>query len=226
MGREAKITYEQVAAVADTMCAANIQPTSRAVRERLGNIGSMGTVNRLLQEWRTTQARRSVQPLALPPALQRALLDFMAQELSAAKTGFETSLSELRHEMADLALENERQGANIEDRTEAEAALRTELDTLKGRLLQTEGELTNARLDVAREREDTAKARIELAKALLRLEATVRLEADLTALRGELEAERLTRIAATQQAAVLDAKLEAARDRVIRAEALGAEVRT
>lgn len=36
MGREATITYEQVAAVADTMKIAGSKPTSRAIQERYG----------------------------------------------------------------------------------------------------------------------------------------------------------------------------------------------
>ena len=48
MGRELTITFEQVAAVADTMKTNGIKPTSRSVRERLGNTGSMGTVNKFL----------------------------------------------------------------------------------------------------------------------------------------------------------------------------------
>ena len=52
MGREATITYEQVAAAADAMKVAGGKPTSRGIRERLGNTGSMGTVNKLLQAWK------------------------------------------------------------------------------------------------------------------------------------------------------------------------------
>ena len=55
MGREAAITYEQVAAAAGEMEAEGIRPTSRAVRVRLGNIGSMGTVHKLLQRWKASQ---------------------------------------------------------------------------------------------------------------------------------------------------------------------------
>ena len=43
MGREATITYEQVAAAADAVKVAGGKPTSRGIRERLGNTGSMGT---------------------------------------------------------------------------------------------------------------------------------------------------------------------------------------
>jgi colicin import membrane protein len=225
MGRETKITYEQVAAAADAMCAANLRPSSRMVRERLGNTGSMGTINRLLQEWKASQERHIAQPLTLPPVLQRAILDFMAQELANAKAQLEAALAEQRQEMTDLAIENERQGADIDDRINAEVELRAELATLQGRIAQTEGELAHARRETMREREEAANARIDLAKALLRLEAMPRLEADLKALRDELKSERLERTAATQLAAVLEAKLEAARERAVQAEAVGADMR-
>jgi len=65
MGREATISYEQVAAAADTMKAAGSKPTSRAIRERIGNIGSMGTINRHLQAWRAWFAGRQGQRLPL-----------------------------------------------------------------------------------------------------------------------------------------------------------------
>lgn len=73
MGREATITYEQVAAAADAMKVAGSKPTSRAIRERLGNTGSMGTVNKLLQDWRAGQERRIGNALVLLATLQRAI---------------------------------------------------------------------------------------------------------------------------------------------------------
>ena len=225
MGREAKVTYEQVTAAADAMCSANIRPSSRTVRERLGNTGSMGTINRLLQEWKAIPERHVVQSLTLPPALQRAILDFTGQELANAKAQLESTLEEQRQETKDLAIENERQGADIEDRLNAEAALRAELATLQGRIAQMKGELANARNEAIGEREHVAKARIDLAKAMLKLEAMPRLEADLAAPREELTTERQGRTTATQQAAVLEAKLEAARERAVQAEAFGLEIR-
>lgn len=213
MGREAKIAYEQVAAAADAMCAANIRPSSRGLRERLGNAGSMGTISRMLQEWRVIQERQVLQPLALPPALQRAVLDFTAQEVAAAKELLQAALSKQRQEMADLAIENERQAAEIDERAHAEAAVRAEVATLQGRLAQTDEELARAKRETISEREQATEARIDSAKALLRLEAMPRIEADLATLREELKAESHGRTAATQHAAVLEAKLEAARER-------------
>jgi colicin import membrane protein len=225
MGREAKITYAEVAAAADAMCAANLRPSSRALRERLGNTGSMGTINRLLQEWKTVQERHTVQPVTLPAGVQRAILDFMAHELATAKAQLQSALEEQRQEMADLAIETERQAADIEDRAKAELALRADVALLQGRIAQTEGELAQAGREMIDERELASNARIDLAKALLRLEAVPSLEADLATLREESRKISQERAAATQQAAVLEAKLEAARERTVQAEAFGAEMR-
>ena len=131
MGREATISYEQVAAAADTMKAAGSKPTSRAIRERLGNIGSMGTINRHLQAWRAGQERQIASALALPAALQRSILEFMGQELAGAKAALEAELAEQQQEVADLATENERQAADIEDKAETLATHHADLATCK-----------------------------------------------------------------------------------------------
>ena len=68
--------------------------------------------------------------LSLPPVLQRAILDFMGQELSQAKATLEAELAEQQQEAADLAAENERQGADIEDKNDAAVALQANLATL------------------------------------------------------------------------------------------------
>ena len=218
MGREATITYEQVAAAADAMKVAGSKPTSRAIRERLGNTGSMGTVNKLLQDWRAGQERRIAHALVLPATLQRAILEFMDQELTGAKATLEAELAEQQQEAADLATENERQAGDIEDKAEAVTALQAELANLQGRMAQMDVDLGAARLDGERERKAAEAARTELAKSLLKLEAMPRLEADLASLRLELDKERQGRVVAEQQAAVLGAKLEAAIERSAKAD--------
>ena len=147
----------------------------------------------------------------------------MGQELTGAKATLEAELAEQQQEVADLATENERQAADIEDKSDVAVALQANLATLQGRLDQIEIDLATARNDALREREAAEAARIELAKALLRLEAMPRLEADLGALRLDLDKERQGRVAAEQQAAVLGAKLEAANERTGKAEAATVE---
>jgi chromosome segregation ATPase len=206
MGREAAITLEQVYAVADAMRAEGVKPTSRAVRERLGNTGSMGTVNKLLQRWKATQEREQAAALSLPPALQRAILDFMDTELAAARAALETQLVEQQQEAADLAAENERQADAVEDQRQALERVATEKASAEGRAQQLAADLDGAKGEAGRERQAAESARTELAKALLRLEAMPRLEGDLEAVRAELAKERQARVEAEKRAAVLGAQ--------------------
>lgn len=219
MGRESTVTFEQIAAVADAMKIEGGKPTSRAVRERLGNTGSMGTINKLLGRWKSGQERQVSAALALPPALQRVLLEFMDNELTAARTTLETELADQQQEASDLATENERQIIENESQSETIELLRAEVSTHQGRAGQLESDLVVSRDEAARERSGAELARTELAKAQLRLEAMPRLEADLVGVRGVLEAERLARVAAEQAAAVLSAKLEATERRATEAQA-------
>ncbi|MEJ2630859.1 MAG: DNA-binding protein [Acidihalobacter sp.] len=205
MGREATITPEQVNAVADTLKAEGSRPTLRAVRERLGS-GSMGTISKFLQNWKARQEREQTSALALPPALQRAILDYMDQELAAARAALESDLAEQQQEAADVGAENERQAEVIEELTTELEALATTKAAAEGKAGQLAADLAAAKEDATRERQAAEAARTELAKAALRLEAMPRLEADLTAARNELEQERQRRIEAEQQAAVLAAQ--------------------
>ena len=219
MGRESTITFEQISAVADAMKTEGVKPTSRAVRERLGNTGSMGTINKLLGRWKSGQERQISAALVLPPALQRVLLEFMDNELTAARTTLEAELAEQQQEAADLATENERQVVENDAQAEAIESLRADVAAHRGRAGQLESDPAVARDEAVRERAGAELARTELAKAQLRLEAMPRLEADLVAVRGVLETERTGRQQAEQSAAVLAAKLEAAERRATEADA-------
>ena len=206
MGREAAITWEQVYAVADAIRAEGSKPTSRAVRERLGNTGSMGTVNKLLQRWRATQEREQATAVSLPPALQRAILDFLDTELAAARATLEAQLVEQQQEASDLAAETERQADAIEGQRQMLEHVVTAKASAEGRAQQLAADLDSAKAETVRERQAAESARTDLAKALLRLEAMPRLELDLEAARAELAKERQGRVEAEQRAAVLNAQ--------------------
>jgi chromosome segregation ATPase len=206
MGREAAFTYEDVAAAADASKSAGIKPTSRGIREKLGNVGSMGTINKLLRRWKANQDYEVAPPVVLPAALQRAILGFMDQELSKARAALEAELVEHQQEAADLATENERQLETIESQTEQLAALGAENAAADGKAIQLAVDLGEARAEAARERSAAEGARTELAKAQLRLEVLPRLDGELVAIRDALESERRSRIQAEQAAAVLTAQ--------------------
>ena len=219
MARESTITLEQVAAAAAELIASGAKPTLRAVRESLGT-GSMGTIARMLQAWKGSQERTAVAELALPPALQRAILDFMQSELAAARAPLVAELADTQATAADLAAENERQtddlaecGRQIEAHAAAQATAEGKAQQLAEQLAvaqaQAQAAADQAARQLAQERASAEAARTELAKAQLRLEDVPRTKAELADVRDELAAERAGREAGEKRAVVAEAQRDA-----------------
>ncbi len=217
MPREATISYEQVAAIADAIKASGSKPNPRMIRERHGS-GSLGTIHKLFQQWEAGQSRQIEAALALPPALQRAILEFMDQELTSARAELESKLMDAQQAANDLAAENERQASQIETLETTVEDLQGEKATLAGRVSQLETDLASARDEAGRERQAAEAARTELAKAQLRLEAMPILERENERLQGALDAERTARTDAERQAATATAKAEGLADRLADAQ--------
>ena len=207
MVREATITQEEVNAVADSIRAAGAKPTARAVREELGR-GSMATVLRLLQTWQAGQGRAPDTPVVLPVVLQRALVDFIGQEVASAKLLLEQDLVTAQQAQKDLIAENEGQATDIEGLQTKLEELQSEHSQLEGRSGQLTTDLEEARQAAESQRQAAETARTETAKLQLRLEGVPRLETELAKLKEALEAERSARVASDQSAAVATAKLE------------------
>ncbi|WP_175771826.1 DNA-binding protein [Burkholderia ambifaria] len=208
MAREPNITQEQVSRAAEGIREAGERPTARAIRERLGT-GSMATVLKFFQAWQDAQVKPAETPVALPPALQRGLLDFVAAEVERSRVELRADLDIANQANADLILESERQVLIVENLTASLESVHAEKAELAGRLGQVEAERDAARQDATTERAAAESARTDLAKALLRLEAMPRLEKDLADARRDLDAERAVRVTAEQASAVAAAKLEA-----------------
>ncbi|MET3135039.1 colicin import membrane protein [Oxalobacteraceae bacterium GrIS 1.11] len=213
MPRAPTITFDDVCAIADRLKAAGTRPNPRLILEHHGS-GSLGTIHPLFKQWEARQESKFGAGLALSPALQRAILEFMGQEIARARADLETGLADSEQRAADLARENARQAADIEDKAELLAALQAEAAAQQGKLDQIEADLAGARDDAMRERAAAETARTELAKERLRLEAMPRLEADLAAVRAEFDAERRVRITAEQAAAVLAAQKDSYAERL------------
>lgn len=218
MAREATITQEQVNAAADAIRAAGTKPTARGVRETLGG-GSMATVLKFLQIWQAGQVRTAESPVVLPAGLQRALVDFIGQEVAGAKAELQADLVAAQQANGDLIAESERQASTIELQAEALESVQEEKAELAGRLAQVESDLAKAGDDVGTERQAAEHARTELAKAQLRLESLPRLEAEADRLRAELDQERTAKVAAEQAAAVATEKGTGLAERLAEAKA-------
>ncbi len=207
MVREATITQEEVNAAADAIRSSGAKPTARAVREELGR-GSMATVLRLLQNWQAGQGRAPEAPVVLPAALQRSLVDFIAQEVASAKLTLEQDLVTAQLAQKDLIAESEGLTSEVEGLLTSLEELQSEHRQLEGRCSQLNTDLDEARQSAESNRQAAEAARTEIAKLQLRLEGVPRLEAELAKLKEELDAERKARFAAEQSAAVATAKLE------------------
>lgn len=207
MGRESVITQEDVNAAADQLRASGARPTSRAVRELLGG-GSMATVLKHLQVWQGRQVRPAETQAVLPLGLQRALVDFIAQEVASAKVTLETDLVTAQQANQDLIAESERLAAELEREQSAVETLHADKAELSGRLGQVNKDLEDVRAEAAAQREAAEHARTEKAKLELRLEGVPRLEAEIERLKAALESERSAKVVAEQQAAVAQARLE------------------
>ncbi|MDC8756530.1 DNA-binding protein [Janthinobacterium fluminis] len=238
MGREAKVTAEQVNVAADALQAQGVKLSSRALREHMGNSGCLGTISKLLQR-RKSAAQRQVAAVAdLSPVLQQAILDFVGQEVSASSSALEAEMAEHQLEASDLATENERQlevldaqAAELEtlkEELERERLVagqaRTELAKVQLRLEslpRLEAAAEQARMDLAKAQfklediprlEEAAElARAELIQAQLRLEGMTRVEGELAAARAQLDAERA-------ELADVKAELDEERDLRIKAQ--------
>lgn len=184
MPREATITYDQVVRYAEAIKADGGKPTPRQIRDRHGS-GSFGTIHKLFQQWESTQALAIEAALSLPPSVQRAILEFVRHELSVGRTDLEERLCQVTTSAVDLATENDRQAALIDEQLATIESLRGEKAALAGRLAEIENAIGTHREDAVRERQAAEAARTEVAKLMLRLEGVPRLEAELAELRKE-----------------------------------------
>ena len=160
MARVAVINEVDVASAATELLAEGRAPTLRAVRDRLGNVGSMGTIARHLQSWRAGQVPGPARPVSLPPVLQRLLADFVAQERALERAPVAAGLAERQAENADLAVDNERLAATIEDLREQIEQISLAKAVAEGRAGQLALELTRARVELDAERAARASAEI------------------------------------------------------------------
>lgn len=203
MAREASITYEQVATVADELKARDVKPTSRAVREALGT-GSMATVCKLLEQWKSGQAKHSqIADESIDQSVARALNAHIAARIQTATSEATARLADMQTELAAVIQENERQAADLAEQEAQVAQLKEECAKLTGQTQQLTKELARATDDLEAERKAAEQARISLAKAELRLEAVPRIEAEIESARAELAAERKVSAAAREEAAEL-----------------------
>lgn len=216
MAREG-ITFEQVAAAADALVGEGQQPTIRAIRERLGT-GSPNTVHKHLTAWREARPVAAAAAPELPQALTAAIAAEIERAAAQARAEIEGRLVQAQGEAAELAAAGEVIEAERDGLAEQVAELTRERDTLAGKAEQQAADLADQAQRIEREQQAAESARVELATARLKIEAQAERQteqaAEIERLRAALEVSQQARTAAEQQAAVLGAKLEAAKAQI------------
>lgn len=208
MSRQAIITQQELNAVADRIRDSGGKLTNRSIYEALGSRGSMGTVTRLFSVWLSNQESSSTATILIPQALQKSLADFVANEVSFARTAKELELATLQESNRNLIEESERQHSTIAEQSHLIENLTIEKALLTGRIGQMGMVVEELRNDAGAQRQAAEAARIENGKAELRLSGIPRLESEIERLREATEAERTCRVDAEQSAAVASARLE------------------
>lgn len=209
MGRRALITYEQVKAVIDALRADGAKPTIDRIWEALHKAGSKGTVHKLAKQYfaeleGTEKAPESLR--LLPPDVQQVILAFADDAAATMREKIAEELLESKREAANLADDNERLTAELDDlRTQLAQAV-SDKAAAHGRAEQLANELVAAREQIGTERAASERARTALATAELRLEAIGPLEEELRQARTERDAQREARTDAERAVAVLSSQ--------------------
>lgn len=207
------ISYEQVAACADTLNAAGVAPTIAAVRQSLGT-GSPNTIHKHLTAWKACSApsasAAAVPGRAIPEKLLAALMAEIDQAASAARSAALTDLAESQAVVTELARAGELAETELESLQEQILTLTTQRD--QAQAIAAERLETIGRLEQQIERDKLAHntTRQALEKANLRIDALERDHHLLKTTNNALAAMTDAHNEAAQSAAVLRSQLAAA----------------
>lgn len=190
MGRQALVTLDHVKAAVEALQVEGRNISSRTVRDKLGNVGSMGTINKLLQQCLKTEKETPSSLRQLPPELQRAVLNFADHYAGDARKQIAEELISCKQDMDDLAEANEQLTSMIDDLRDQIMRTMAEKSNLEGQVAQLTKELSGARDETTAERRAGEMARIELIKLQTRIEALAPLESELRDTREQCEALR------------------------------------
>jgi len=216
------ITFDQVAATADTLLGKGITPTIQAIRDAIG--GSPNTVQKHLAVWREAIPKSNAEAPTLPANLAAAFNAEIVRATAEARSEVETKLVQSQKEASDLATAGEALESERDDLADQVSSLTAAHNTLTGKSEEQANEIVRLATERERERVTGEKGRVELAQALNKIESQAEKLADqsaaidrlATAHAADLErlttannAEVLARIATEKAAAVLQARIDA-----------------
>lgn len=210
------ITFDEVAAIADSMLAETINPTIKSVRERLGT-GSSNTIQRHLAAWRDALPKITAATIELPSGIITAFSQEIGRARSEAKAESEARLVIVQAESAELAVLGEKLEAELEELHEGITVITTDRDMLRVTLKEQSDKIDRLSKENERERYAAEQARIEVAETRIKLgmqdQNTLELSKSIEKLRSENTAAIQLKIDAEKMVAVLTAQLESAHEK-------------
>lgn len=215
----ALVTFESVAAAAESLQAAGQRASVRAVIAALGG-GSPNTVLKLIGEWKAGRPVVRVADTELDARITDAIrvqMQRIAEQAAAAAEERAAALDEDLQVLAEAQATAEQQItalAGERDKAQAQAAdfveqLKAEQAEAERHQVQAAEALAAVRLELASERQRHEQAAASLVRVEVRLEALPALHSEIERLRQALDKSEHARTQADQAAAVLAARLEA-----------------
>lgn len=222
------VTFESVAAAAETLQAAGQRASVRAVIAALGG-GSPNAVLKLLAEYKAGRPVVRIADTELDPRITDAIrvqMQRVSEQAAQAAEERAAGIDDDLQALAEAQAAAEQQIAMLtteRDTAQAQAAdfveqLKTTQADAERAAEQSAQAVAAVRADLASERARQEQAAAALARAEVRLEALPALQAEVDRLRVALDASQHARTSAEQSAAVLVAKLEAADRRATEAD--------
>lgn len=206
MGREASITFNDVAIAANKILIGGGKPTVRSVREELGK-GSQATVHVHFKQWQAEQEAHSpaINDNLMDPTITRAINLLIANKVKEATENITSKLMEEQAICEAVIKEFELQSSELEGMAEALKEMETRYATLTGRAELYEFEAKRLNMELENERKSGEAARTTLVVTKTMLEQS---NADLQKVRAELDEAKAEAAINSEAAAVARAKFD------------------
>lgn len=198
-----QLTQELVSATANRlMTGLGKQPSNRDVLREIGS-GSMTTLAKLMNHWRSEASALGANTRPLPAQLLRALEQLQRDAEISVREECATDLENARDSEQQLIQENEQLQAQVAIMQVELQVAREDNTTAHAQVAQLQADAATLKRELESERTVAGELRIELAKAALRIEESMpQLRQELNECRGHLDVARKAQANAELQAAV------------------------
>ena len=208
-----KVTNEQINMAIEQLNSEGIKPTIRGVRERLGG-GSPNRIQALLAAWHDKSRPGEAAAAVLGEGLQQALGELFARERSAAIATKLEEIDDLKEQVSELASEGarlENESVELQEHNETLTAAQAQAQAVAGQQVQRIEQLEVEQTRLQNHGQDlTQKLATAQAQLVMQRQQNQQQQLRIDQLATDFDAARQQTNAATQAAAVSEAKLAAA----------------